>query len=100
LKVDIFNTKLPQVTIWDGHNMLKRVSLLSAVALAGFLYVSGAQGAFAGPVVVPPAQALTSSPHSSSVDAYYNYHGHHYAYRDHGRYYNHRSYHNGHWRYY
>jgi hypothetical protein len=79
---------------------LKRVSLISSIAVAGFLYISGMHGAVAAPAFAPPAQALISSSHSLNVDAYYNYHGRRYSYRYHGRYYNHRAYRNGRWRYY
>ena len=79
---------------------LTRVSLFSSIALAGFLYICGTQAAAAAPAFAPVAPALVSSPHNSSVQAYYNYRGRRYAYRYGGRYYNHRSYRNGHWRYY
>ena len=77
-----------------------RLGLISSVALAGFLYLSGAPGAVAAQVPGAVVQAVESSSHNSAVLAYYNYHGHHYAYHYHGRYYGHRRYSHGHWSYY
>ena len=79
--------------------MLNRLSCLSLVAVAGFLYVSGVQGAEAAQAA-PMHAAVEASADSLNVQAYYNYHGKHYAYHYHGHYYNHRSYTGGHYRYY
>ena len=95
----IFSTLSLHGIQFEMEKMLKKVSLLPAIALAGFLYVAGAQGAFAGPALVSPTPALIASPHSLVVHTDYRYHGRHYAYRYHGRYYNHRSYHDGRWHY-
>jgi hypothetical protein len=44
--------------------------------------------------------AMASLMPESSADLVYNYRGHYYPYRNHGRYYRHRSYRHGRWRYY
>ena len=80
--------------------VFKRLSGLSSIAFAGFLYVSAAQVAVAAQAPRPVAQAMEWSSHSSITQVYYYYHGRRYPYRYHGAYFNHRRYSHGRWRYY
>ena len=91
----------------------KRHGLLSAIALAGVLYISGSGHAdaaqAAAQVQASSIQVIEAPSVSMAVPVYYTYQGHRYNYRYNkkyynyrysGRYYNHRSYKNGRWYYY
>lgn len=80
--------------------VLKRLTALSSIALAGVLYVSGAGNAVAAPERAQAFQTEPSLPHNLIFSADYQYHGQHYKYKDGGRYYNHRSQQGGKWHYY
>jgi hypothetical protein len=79
--------------------VLKRLTTLSSVALAGVLYISVAGNAVAAPGQVQTLQMEPSLPHNLIVSADYQYQGKHYKYKDSGKYYNYRSQQNGKWRY-
>jgi hypothetical protein len=78
--------------------VLKRLTTLSSITLAGVLYVSGAGNAVAAPGQVQTGQIDLSLPNNLIVSADYQYQGKHYKYS--GKYYDHRSQQNGKWRYY
>jgi hypothetical protein len=69
--------------------MLKRITPLAQIALAGFLYAALPHAAAA--VEPPPPAAITAvAPSVSATPAYYYYHGRRYPYRYHGMYFSHR----------
>jgi hypothetical protein len=78
----------------------KRLTALSAIALAGILYVAGAGHAVASPERVQTVQMESSLPHGLRLSADYRYQGKHYKYKYKGKYYNSRVRKHGRWRYY
>ena len=81
-------------------SMLKRLTTLSSIALAGVIYVADAGNAVAAPERVQTVQIAPSLSHNLIVSSDYQYQGRHYKYRYSGKYYDHRSQTNGKWRYY
>jgi hypothetical protein len=80
--------------------VLKRLTALSSIALAGILYVSGAGDAVAAPERVQVVQIEPCLPHELIISTDYHYRGRHYHYSYHGKYYDHRSREHGRWHYY
>jgi hypothetical protein len=77
---------------------IKKLSLMSSIALAGVLFVAAAPVASAAESPALHQSGVVSN--DSITPADYRYHGSHYAYRDHGKYYHHRSRKNGVWVYF
>ena len=79
---------------------LKQLAVLSSIAFAGVLYLSGVGTAAALPEQAQTMQVPSSFSHHVTPAADYRYQGKSYRYKYHGKYYNHRVRKNGKWRYY
>jgi hypothetical protein len=78
---------------------MRRVTLPSAMILAGLLSIAAARQVYAAPVQFRAAPEATAQGSGPIQDIYY-YRGRYYPYRYRGQYFRHRYYKHGRWHYY